>query len=201
MSQLSSRHSGSLFKPKKHNVSKPERNTEKLSADLSRTEFESICENSLREAIKNCDKLTLADFQKLGVTQNNKIFARQRSRSAPTSKEDVADKIDPWHVSYVSGYSFEQNKNESKVDKILKDVINTPSLYVDTSRGYKNAKISYSQNFASYLSQNLCTPKFKYEIQVRGFKTERTVISELERNPSVMQRFKKTMGEYQLYYF
>lgn len=89
-----------------------------------------------------------------------------------TPLRDACDSVDPWLVSYVSRDSFTANKNYG-------GLFRSPSVDMDR-----------------LLRSTLSSPQFYRFISTRGFKTDRTVVSELERNPNMWQRFKKAMGTY-----
>lgn len=74
-----------------------------------------------------------------------------------------------WRISYVSGDSFDENKR----------------------RGWNYRQTSQQ----SRLLNNLCAVSpFRADTVIRGFKTERNVKAELERNPTFSGRARRWMG-------
>lgn len=92
------------------------------------------------------------------------LASRSVGYSSRTPLRDACDSLDPWLVSYVSRDTFTANKNFGMFRS-----------HVDVDRLLKTTQF------------------FRY-VSSRGFKTDRTVVSELERNPNLWQRLKKAMG-------
>ncbi|GBP81055.1 ATP-dependent zinc metalloprotease YME1 homolog [Eumeta japonica] len=86
-------------------------------------------------------------------------------------------------VSYVSTESFEKNKNGCNWKGTT-----SPTVTVDL-RG-RNPRFSFTDNFVGLLANSISTDTFKYNVQVRGFKTERGVHVDLKRNPSIANRLR-----------
>ncbi|XP_047513453.1 ATP-dependent zinc metalloprotease YME1L isoform X1 [Pieris napi] len=165
-SQLSSRYSG-LFRHRKQNNCK--------SKDVKQTATyydATICHESFQEALKNFDKNALRDLRSYDARSSGPLTKSLSIGKISSSKK----------VSHVSGFTFDQNKNGWAAL--------TPTVTVDLS----GRKFSVSDNFVGLLSRSILDTTFKYNIQVRGFKTERNVHADLKRNPNLLNRLRKSLG-------
>ncbi|CAH0717037.1 unnamed protein product, partial [Brenthis ino] len=174
-SQLSSRYS-SLFRQRKQNNAK--------SNDLKGKESSAviydatICPESFEEAVRHFDKNVIAEMCKIDV--------RSVTSLAGTSKailQDIPNLNSVKKVSHISSNSFELNKNGWS----------TPTVTVDL-RG-KHTKFSFTDNFIGLLSKSIQENSFKYNVQVRGFKTERGIHADLKRNPNLINRLRLNVQE------
>ncbi|XP_059062658.1 ATP-dependent zinc metalloprotease YME1L [Achroia grisella] len=164
-SQLSARYS-SLFKQRKHGGKHKHVNRKESSVYDS-----SYCQESLEEALRNFDQHALAEMRKIDVRS---VVGLMRKPLEVSSKK----------VSYISSASFEQNKNGWSVT--------TPTVTVDFSR--RNTRFSFTDNFVGLLARSIQDSTFKYNVQVRGFKTERSIHADLKRNPNIINRLRKFFG-------
>ncbi|KAK5648715.1 hypothetical protein RI129_003607 [Pyrocoelia pectoralis] len=127
-----------------------------------------LCEDSFVEALHNLDGKFAKDVN------INKLFENHF--------------LNKHQISYVSSNTFFENKHG-----LSEKTINTehmPILYVK-----KNKPITISNQFYERLVDGLLhNKKFSFNIQVRGFKTERNHSAELNRNPSLLTRLKTTLG-------
>ncbi|XP_023024161.2 ATP-dependent zinc metalloprotease YME1L isoform X1 [Leptinotarsa decemlineata] len=94
--------------------------------------------------------------------------------------------LNKFKVSYVSNNSFFENKHGFSQNDLQKSL---PTLVV------RNKKIDvplgfYQKLVSGLLSENRCS----FHIQFRGFKTDRTIKAELQRNPSLTTRVKQVFG-------
>nr|XP_023024162.1 ATP-dependent zinc metalloprotease YME1 homolog isoform X2 [Leptinotarsa decemlineata] len=94
--------------------------------------------------------------------------------------------LNKFKVSYVSNNSFFENKHGFSQNDLQKSL---PTLVV------RNKKIDvplgfYQKLVSGLLSENRCS----FHIQFRGFKTDRTIKAELQRNPSLTTRLKQVFG-------
>lgn len=127
-----------------------------------------LCSDSFLETLKNCD------FS----------FSKHLNVNSLLSKPFLNN----FNVSYVSNDSFFENKHGFSQAQLN---ANVPTLVVKNSP----RDLQIPQSFCRKFVQGLLTEnKFKFNIQTRGFKTERTIQAELKRNPPVMDRLKNNLG-------
>lgn len=127
-----------------------------------------LCEDSFVEAVNNFDGQFAKDLN------INKLFESHF--------------LNKHQISYVSSNSFFENKHGLSEKTINAE--HMPILYVK-----KNKPITISNQFYERLVDGLLhNNKFSFNIQVRGFKTERNHGAELNRNPSLLTRLKTTLG-------
>lgn len=179
-SQLSSRYS-SLFRQRKQNNVKNKNLKGKESSVFLYDA--TICPESLDEAVRHLDKNAVAEMCKIDV--------RSIASLAGTSKavlRDIHNLNSVRKISHISSNSFEQNKNGWS----------TPTVTVDLRN--KHPKLSFTDNFIGLLSKSIQENSFKYNIQVRGFKTERGIHADLKRNPNLINRLRKFFGQYSYVY-
>ncbi|XP_034838551.1 ATP-dependent zinc metalloprotease YME1L isoform X2 [Maniola hyperantus] len=175
-SQLSSRYS-SLFRHRKQSNA---RNKDVKGKEGSTAAYDAtICLDSLEESLRHFDKNALAEMRNIDVRSVVTLAGSSRSaiRQLPTPKS--AKK-----VSYISTDSFEKNKN---------GWLESPSVTVDF--GGKNTRLSFTDNFVGLLTRSIQQNKFNYNIQVRGFKTERSIHADLKRNPNLINRLRLNVTE------
>ncbi|KAL4710366.1 hypothetical protein ACJJTC_003763 [Scirpophaga incertulas] len=171
-SQLSARYPY-LFKQRKQNSSK--------YRNVRRKEFAAIaydatlCTASLDETIKNFDKNVLAEMRRVDLRSLTSLNGASK-KSLNYAKELLSAK----KVSYVSSESFECNKNGW--------LANVPTVTVDLRRNVP--RLSFTDNFIGLLTHSVQDNIFKYNVQVRGFKTERGINADLKRNPNLMNRLR-----------
>ncbi|XP_022119018.1 ATP-dependent zinc metalloprotease YME1L isoform X2 [Pieris rapae] len=164
-SQLSSRYSG-LFRHRKQNNCKTKDVKQTATYDAT------ICHESFQEALKNFDKNALRDLRSFDA----------RSLGPLTKSLSIGKITSSKKVSHISGFTFDQNKNGWAAL--------APTVTVDL----RGRKFSVSDNFVGLLSKSILDTTFKYNIQVRGFKTERSVHADLKRNPNLLNRLRKSLG-------
>lgn len=109
----------------------------------------------------------------------------------------LSEQINPKHlesnflnnikVSYVSHGSFFENKHGFSEQDLSNGI---PTLLVKNK-----TNLHVPQNFYQKFMQGLTRHNsFTFDIQVRGFKTDRNIKSELERNPNLVARLKNSLG-------
>ncbi|XP_050359031.1 ATP-dependent zinc metalloprotease YME1L isoform X1 [Nymphalis io] len=174
-SQLSSRYSG-LFRQRKqsHVKNKDVKGKESAAVLCDAT----VCSDSFEEAVRHFDKNVLAEMCKIDVRSAVSIAG-----AAKASVRDIPNLKSVRKISHISETSFDKNKN---------GWLPTPTVTVDL-RG-KKTKFSFTDNFVGTLFRNLHNDSFKYNIQVRGFKTERGIHADLKRNPNLINRLRKFFG-------
>ncbi|XP_044740749.1 ATP-dependent zinc metalloprotease YME1L isoform X2 [Chrysoperla carnea] len=101
-----------------------------------------------------------------------------------------------WNVSYISKNTFFENKhgfaeqelnvtqNNIQHNKIL------PKIYLENGKKPFISSEFYKELRHSLFSQQ----KFIFDVQVRGFKTERSVQAETIRNPTLWARLRRSLG-------
>ncbi|XP_013175647.1 PREDICTED: ATP-dependent zinc metalloprotease YME1 homolog, partial [Papilio xuthus] len=178
-SQLSSRYS-CIFKQKKHNNSKNKhvKITEAAPGFYKAT----LCPESLEEAVNNFDINVLKDMGKINLRS-----LRTVSTPCKNSVKSVVQLSSAKKVSHISGESFEKNKNG------WTNVPHVPTLTVDF-RG-KSPRLTFTDNFVGLLASGLHDDVFKYKIQVRNFKTERSIHADLKRNPNLINRLRLNVSD------
>lgn len=147
----------------------------KAKRRLQTSEAES--DESLREAILHYDVSLLADIQNSVCRQLSKLQDRRYGRNG-----DFCEALDPWKVSFVSEDSFALNKNRNRPDAILTNLQIT-----------LNPSDILSNRFYGDLLNARRLSRVRFP--VRGFKTDRTVVTENQRNPTLVQRIKKILGK------
>lgn len=127
-----------------------------------------LCSESFLEAVKNCD-YSFAKHLNVKSLFNNPF-------------------INNFNISYVSNASFFENKHGISEEQLNSTV---PTLVVRKSLQNLHATEGFYQKLVSgLLNEN----KFTFNIQTRGFKTERSIEAELKRNPPIISRLKNNLG-------
>lgn len=174
-SQLSSRYS-SLFRQRKHNNV---RNKSVKGKESSVFAYDAtICPESLEEAILHIDKNAVDEMSKIDVRSMASL-----ARSSKAVLKDMPTLKSVRKISHISSNSFEKNKNGWSA----------PTVTVDL-RG-KYTKLSFTDNFIGLLTKSIQENSFKYNVQVRGFKTERGIHADLKRNPNLINRLRLNVQE------
>lgn len=138
-----------------------------------------ICSESLEEAIRRFDRNHLDEMRNIDVRSVIALPGTCRSGMPQLPSLQSSKK-----VSHISSNSFENNKNGW-----------TESPSGTLHFGGKNT-LRLTDNFVGLLSRSLRENKFQYSIQVRGFKTERSIHADLKRNPNLINRLRKFLGQY-----
>lgn len=178
-SQLSLRYS-SAFKLRKHSngKSKNVKRKENSAALYDAT----ICPESITESLRNFDKNALTEMRRIDVRGLYKVAGASRN-----SLSSLSDRASVKKVSHISSESFELNKNGWS---------SVPTVTVDL--GTKGTRFSFTDNFVGLLARSVQDNRFNYAVQVRGFKTERGIHADLKRNPNLINRLRKFLGQYYL---
>lgn len=128
-----------------------------------------MCLDSFLETVKNCD-FSFAKYL------NTKDLLERRH-------------LNNYKISYTSTDSFFENKHGFS-EKYLKE--NVPTLLLQNNH---NGLIQIPHRFYKQLVRNLLNDnKCTFNVQLRGFKTDRTVKAELQRNPPFVTRVKNVFG-------
>ncbi|XP_049882608.1 ATP-dependent zinc metalloprotease YME1L isoform X2 [Pectinophora gossypiella] len=176
-SQLTCRYS-SLFKLRKHGICKKK----DVKAKESSTALcnATLYPESLEEALRNFDKNDLLELRRSDVRSLSTVAGAHRE-----PLRSLTDLTSARKVSYISADSFEKNKNGWSPSA-------HPTLYVNMRR--KNTRYRLSENFVGQLANSMAANQFSCSVQVRGFKTERSVSADMKRNPNLMNRLRKLLG-------
>lgn len=127
-----------------------------------------LCSDSFLETVKNCDF----------------AFAKHLNISALFRRPFLNN----FNVSYVSNDTFFENKHGFAQDQLCKNI---PTLIIQNS----SRNVQIPQGFYDKLVEGLITKnKFTFNIQTRGFKTERSIQADLERNPPIINRLRNKLG-------
>lgn len=130
-----------------------------------------LCYDSFVEASKNCDTTFLTTLNKNGSLYESQL-------------------LNNVNRSYVSNDTFFENRHGFPEWKLTNDKSPINSLTLD-----KNRKFHIPYVFYKSLSDGLRHKNhFSFDLQIRGFKTDRNVKVELERNPPLLSRIKTNLG-------
>ncbi|XP_053621435.1 ATP-dependent zinc metalloprotease YME1L isoform X2 [Plodia interpunctella] len=168
-SQLSSRYS-SVFKRQKQSSGRHKDVKQKERSLASREAI--ICKESCEEALRNVDKNVLAEMRRVDLRSLALLSAPRQSTSAISVLSGSCKKI-----SYISEDTFEKNKNGWSQRS-------TPTVSVEI--GGRKTRLS--------LSGALWRPAARWRptatLQLREFKTQRSVSADLRRNPNLVNRLR-----------
>nr|CAH7744737.1 unnamed protein product [Callosobruchus chinensis] len=139
----------------------------KKSTQKSKQAANVLCLDSFLEAVKNCD------FS----------FARHLNTKTLLQNQLMND----FKVSYVSNDSFFENKHGFSESDLKSNI---PTLIVRNNKKFHIPQSFYQRVVSGLLIDNKCT----VNIQLRGFKTDRSIKAEIQRNPTLVSRIKNAMG-------
>lgn len=127
-----------------------------------------LCPDSFNEVLNNCDFSFVNDL---------------------TAKQIFGDSLlGKYRVSYASRDSFFENRCGFSESCLRKEPV--PSVVINKKNG-----IQFSDGFYQKLTNCMRHKnQFTFDVQVRTFKTERSVKSEMQRNPSLFARIKNALG-------
>lgn len=129
-----------------------------------------MCYDSLLEAARNCDKSFLTTLNR------SSLFETQL--------------LSKYNTSYVSNNTFFENKHGFPEYNLNNEKLSSTSLIIR-----RNAKFHIPYVFYKGLSDGLRREnRFSFDIQIRGFKTDRNIKVELQRNPPLLSRIKSNLG-------
>lgn len=126
-----------------------------------------LCIDSFVEAVKNCD------FSFARHLNTKKLFDNHF--------------LNNFKISYVSNESFFENKHGFSE----KDLKNGVPTIVIRDKKVLHVPFGFYQKLVSGI---LHSNHYTFNIQFRGFKTERSVKAEIQRNPSLTTRVKHAFG-------
>ncbi|XP_011494899.1 PREDICTED: ATP-dependent zinc metalloprotease YME1 homolog isoform X1 [Ceratosolen solmsi marchali] len=141
-----------------------------------------LCKSSFLEAIKSCkelciDKLNVQNLATpLRISKNDILKILEQLSKKESSGSLTKNK---WKESYVSGISFNENKKNSYAQ--LTDTINLSTVYLYTKPQYR------------FLHKFCSSVIYPNSLQVKYFKTYRSIKEDVIRNPPLSVRFRKWM--------
>lgn len=143
-------------------------------------DIEIICSDSLNTALNNFTEFTLKHLPKVKVGSFEKL-ASQLFWSQQTFRPFSRTKLSlPWQVTYSSSETFFENKYGFPRQQLS----STPT-----------ASITVPERVArKLLFKALLGRPFTFDMQVRGFKTERSMKAERLRNPTWGSRLSEALG-------
>lgn len=92
-------------------------------------------------------------------------------------------------ASYISSESFFENKHGFPEHNLSKEAI--PTLFIDNKQKSHFVSTNFYQKFLQGFHND---NKFIFDVQVRGFKTDRSSKAEKYRNPTLLTRLKNSLG-------
>ncbi|KAK4884534.1 hypothetical protein RN001_000805 [Aquatica leii] len=138
----------------------------KVNAKEGKATF--LCIDSFLEAVRNCDCSFAKEVNIKAIYENHFL--------------------NKYKVSYISGDSFFENKHGLSEKALHKDHV--PLVFINNNKSIRIHHHFYDKFLHSVLHNN----KFLFTVQVRGFKTERNIKAELNRNPTILSRLKSGVG-------
>lgn len=181
----------SQITPKRHPIRIKESKSDKKHNQINQNEFDRLCQQSLYEAVRNFQASTNASILELPLAEiiKQKPVALKRTTQTKSAIRNLDKFENTIRMSYVSKNSFRENKGES-----MQDV--TPTTSHAQTR-HATTSVSRPNHFllASNIIQQLSQPIFQHTMQIRGFKTQRNIESQLKRNPTFLTRIQKSFGK------
>lgn len=176
----------SQITPRRHTIRLKESKSNKKITKSSTNEYERLCQESLSEAVRNFQACThTAAILKIPITAITKQKPLAGPRSQTNSAINCLDRLENHlRTSYVSKNSFAENKAEPMLDA-HETVRNIATI------NHPNSTVLLTTHLIRQLSQ----PIFRNSIQIRGFRTQRNIESQLKRNPSFMSRLQQYFGK------
>ncbi|KAI4467464.1 atp-dependent protease [Holotrichia oblita] len=123
-----------------------------------------LCLDSFLEAVKNCD-ITFARRVNINSIYDNHF-------------------LNKYKTSYISHDTFFENKCGFAKSSLSKESV--PTLVIQNRRNFHVSHGFYQKLLHGLRNEN----KFSFDIQIRTFKTDRSVKAEMSRNPSLIARLK-----------
>lgn len=175
----------SQITPRRHTIRlKESKTSRKTSKTARKNDYEQLCQQSLCETLRNL-QATSINTAILEIPLN-KFLLLNTTPSAHVQKASAIEHLNRFEnclkTSYVSKNSFAENKAEPMFDarQSITDITNHPSTVLLTMNPIRQLSHSMLSN----------------SIQIRGFKTQRNVESQLKRNPSFLSRIQQYLGDF-----
>ncbi|XP_003699692.1 ATP-dependent zinc metalloprotease YME1L isoform X2 [Megachile rotundata] len=141
--------------------------------------------NSLSEATKNyvdmlMKKLNIYDIITMFDMKTNNVFVIFDRSSMKNFKRHL-EKENKWKISYISGFNFNENKEKVLCTQFTEQIL--PTMYLSSKKHH----------------QTLCTlcvkNPFNYHVQIRGFKTRRSINMDLKKKTPLVEWLRKWLGD------
>ncbi|XP_031620472.1 ATP-dependent zinc metalloprotease YME1L isoform X2 [Contarinia nasturtii] len=175
----------SQITPRRHTIRIKESKPERKTNQINQNEFEQLCQQSLCEAVRNFQASPNTKILELpiSVIMKQKPLALKHTTQTKSAIKNLTNFENTLRMSYVSKNSFRENKSEPIHD------VTTESL-----AQARTTTTSLTNNFllASNLMHHLSQPISNRTMQIRGFKTQRNIESQLKRNPTFLTRIQKS---------
>lgn len=179
----------SQITPRPHTIrlkdSRPSRKTNKTTP---KNEYEQqLCQQSLCEMLRNLQ--TTAINSAILEIPLNKFIMQKMALNAHGPKLSAMDQLNRFeqrlNISYISKNTFAENKAEPIVD--------APQKSIGTIRSSQpSSAVLLTMNSIRQLSHSM----LQNSIQIRGFKTDHSIESQLKRNPSLLSRIQQFFGKF-----
>ncbi|XP_025988099.1 ATP-dependent zinc metalloprotease YME1L [Solenopsis invicta] len=140
-----------------------------------------IYPGSLEEAARNCTELPDVNLSTLNGLQmkNNKACLMLDNIAVSVFRKSLQEN-NKWKVSYLSGLSFAENKQDFPCSSFTEPII-LPVIYLTSKQQHRLLHTWYCKKLHNHTS-------------IRTFKSQRNIKIELEQNPPLMSRLKKWLG-------
>lgn len=184
----------SQFTPRRHTIRLKDsnRSNKKSNTPLpTQSEYDKLCTDSLNEVLRNFQASTSTNLSILELPLSSIITkdwttATTKTKSATNS---VTKRLNRLHqnikTNYVSHNTFRENKSEPMQHDL--------PLMVNSGGGGVNSSPNRFLLVSNLINQ-LSKSTFRSSTQIRGFKTQRTIESQLKRNPTFISRFQQVIG-------
>lgn len=177
----------SQITPRTHTIRLKESKSNRKSNKIAQNEYEVLCQQSLWEAVRNFQASTNTSILELPLSavmrQKPLAGSQTKTNSAIRSLNRLENTI---KMSYVSKDTFQENRAEPKPDALTTTSTTSTSIPI----------VSHPNTFllATNLIHQLSQPIFRSAIQIRGFRTQRNIESQLKRNPTFLSRIQQAFG-------
>lgn len=157
-------------------------NTENV-VTLTSSQLNELCNDSLGESVRNFRNSINVDIIELPLAaiEKQKWFSSKESKRMNNLEVRLNDLQSSLKTSYVSNNTFAENKADL-----------TPNQSLSSNYTQANNFLIVS-NFVNHLCKANFVNNFT---QVRGFKTQRAIESQLKRNPTFLSRIQHLVGKY-----
>lgn len=177
----------SQITPRRHTIRLKESKSDKKTNKSAHNTCETLCQQSLCEAVRNFQTSTNAAILEIPlasiIRQKSLTGSHTQTRNAIRHLDRLENTI---KMSYVSRNTFQENKDEPMPDA-------RPLTNHTTSIDMSHPRIFL---LATNLVHQLSQPMLRSSMQIRGFKTHQNVEYQLKRNPSFSSRIQKFFGMY-----
>lgn len=172
----------SQITPRRHTIRlKESKASRKTSKTARKNDYEQLCQQSLCETLRN-SQTTPINAAILDIPLDKFIMSSSHVHKA-IAIEHLNRFENRLKTSYVSKNSFAENKAEPILDA-RQSISNITSHHPST--------ILLTMNSIRQISHLM----LRNSIQIRGFKTQRNIESQLKRNPSFLSRIQQYLGSF-----